>query len=61
MSANADGGSYKYSIKNITLGETEFTVVTTLNTNEYTFTGLTIDNDYIIQVELVTSKFLLLL
>ena len=56
IAANADGGSYKYSIKNITLGETEFTVVTTLNTNEYTFTGLTIDNDYIIQVELVTSK-----
>ena len=38
------------------MGETEFIEVTTLNTNEYTFTGLTINNDYIIQVELVTSE-----
>ncbi len=56
LSSNANGASYKYSIKNITLGETEFTEVTTLNTNEYTFTGLTINNEYVIQVELVTSK-----
>ena len=56
IATNADGASYKYSIKNITTGETEFTVVTTLNTNEYTFTGLTINNDYIIQVELVTAE-----
>ncbi len=56
VASNADGASYKYSIKNITLGETEFTEVTTLNTNEYTFTGLTINNEYIIQVELITEE-----
>ena len=56
IASNTDGASYKYSIKNITTGETEFTLVTTLNTNEYTFTGLTINNDYIIQVELITSE-----
>ena len=56
VATNTDGASYKYSIKNITTGETEFTLVTTLNTNEYTFTGLTINNEYIIQVELVTSE-----
>ena len=54
IASNADGASYKYSIKNITLGETEFIEVTTIPTNEYTFTGLTINNDYIIQVELIT-------
>ena len=56
VATNTDGASYKYSIKNITTGETEFTLVTTLNTNEYTFTGLTINNEYIIQVELVTTE-----
>ena len=56
IATNADGASYKYSIKNITAGETSFTVVTTIPTNEYTFTGLTINNDYIIQVELITSE-----
>ena len=56
IASNADGASYKYSIKNVTNGETSFTEVTTLNTNEYTFTGLTINNDYIIQVELITSE-----
>ena len=56
IASNTNGGSYKYSIKNITAGETSFTEVNTLNTNEYTFTGLTINNDYIIQVELVTSE-----
>ena len=56
IASNADGASYKYSIKNVTNGETSFTEVTTLNTNEYTFTGLTINNEYIIQVELITSE-----
>lgn len=56
IATNVDGASYKYSIKNITIGETEFTLVTTLNTNEYTFTGLTINNEYIIQVELITTE-----
>ena len=56
IASNANGASYKYSIKNVTLGETEFTEVTTLNTNEYTFTGLTTNNEYIIQVELITSE-----
>ncbi len=54
--SNIDVGSYKYSIKNVTTGETSFTEVTTLSTSEYTFTGLTINNEYIIQVELVTSE-----
>jgi len=56
ISSNADGASYKYSIKNVTLGETSFTIVTTLDTNEYTFTGLTINNEYIVQVELITPE-----
>ncbi len=55
VASNASGASYKYSIKNVTTGETSFTEVTTLNTNEYTFTGLTINNEYIIQVELITA------
>ncbi len=55
VASNADGASYKYSIKNVTTGETTFIEVTTLNTNEYTFTGLTINNEYIIQVELITA------
>ncbi len=56
VASNASGASYKYSIKNVTTGETSFTEVTTLNTNEYTFTGLTINNEYIIQVELITAN-----
>ena len=56
VASNANGANYKYSIKNVTTGETNFTVVTTLNTNEYTFTGLAINNEYIIQVELITSE-----
>ena len=55
VASNSNGASYKYSIKNVTTGETSFTEVTTLNTNEYTFTGLTINNEYIIQVELITA------
>ncbi len=56
VASNANGASYKYSIKNLTTGETTFTEVTTLNTNEYTFIGLTINNDYIIQVELIINE-----
>ena len=55
IASNTDGASYKYSIKNLTNGETTFTEVTTILTNEYTFIGLTINNDYIIQVELIVS------
>ena len=56
VASNGDGGSYKYSIKNITTGETSFTLIDTNNSNEYTFADLSIDNEYIIQVELVTSE-----
>ncbi len=56
VASNSNGASYKYSIKNVTTGETSFTEVTTLNTGEYTFTGLTINNEYIIQVELITAN-----
>ncbi len=56
VASNASGASYKYSIKNVTTGETTFIEVITLNTNEYTFIGLTINNEYIIQVELITSE-----
>ena len=54
ISSNVDGASYKYSIKNVTLGETTFTEVTTISADECTFTGLLINNEYIIQVELIT-------
>ncbi len=56
IASNGDGASYKYSIKNVTAGETTFTEIATLNTNEYTFTGLPTNNNYIIQVELITSE-----
>ncbi len=56
IASNANGASYKYSIKNVTNGDTSFTLATTDTANEYTFTGLTINNDYIIQVELVTAE-----
>lgn len=56
IAGNADGGNYKYLIKNVTAGETSFTEVTTITKEEYTFTGLIQDNEYIIQVELITNK-----
>ena len=56
IASNADGASYKYSIKNVTAGETSFTLIDTNNSNEYTFIGLPTNNDYMIQVELVTNE-----
>ena len=56
IASNADGASYKYSIKNVTAGETSFTLINTNNSNEYTFIGLPTNNDYMIQVELVTNE-----
>lgn len=56
ITANVNGGTYKYSIKNVTTGETSFTDITTITSNEYTFTSLQANNDYIIQVELTTSE-----
>ena len=56
IASNVNEGSYKYSIKNVTAGETNFTEVTTETVDEYTFTGLTKDNEYVIQVEIVTSQ-----
>lgn len=56
IASNVNEGSYKYSIKNVTAGQTNFTEVTTEAVDEYTFTGLTKDNEYVIQVEIVTSQ-----
>ncbi len=56
IASNASGASYKYSIKNITLGETEFSEIITISDSECMISGLTINNEYIIQVELIASE-----
>ena len=56
IASNATGGSYKYSIKDITAGETNFTEVTTIEINEYTFTSLVAEHEYIIEVELTVGN-----
>ena len=56
ITSNVKEGQYKYSIKNVTTGETTFTTVATEATDEYTFVGLVENNEYIIQVELITDE-----
>ena len=57
ITSNVKEGQYKYSIKNVTTGETTFTTVATEATDEYTFVGLVENNEYIIQVELITDIY----
>ncbi len=52
-----NGGKFTYGIKNITAGETNYTVkANQISENEYEFTGLTQDNEYSIEVKVENDK-----
>ena len=53
----AEVGEFTYGIKDITKGETKYTIkANKISENEYEFTGLTENNEYMIQIKLENSK-----
>ena len=57
IASQVNGGSFSYAIKNITEGETDYQVkAINIAENEYRFEGLTLENDYRIQVKVENSK-----
>ncbi len=56
IASSVDGGDYKYYIKNVTLGEADYTLVATQKSEQYTFTNLPEENEYIIKVEVENNK-----
>lgn len=56
LASRVDGGMYKYSIKNITAKEEEYKQIATSDKNEFTFTDLPTENEFMIKVELENAN-----
>ena len=57
MASQVNGGKFEYSIKNVTTGETTYTTkASNIQENEYEFTGLIQENEYMVLIKVENDK-----